>query len=192
MTHLLEAKVWEMIQETMLDPKKLGDCMDAPRAARRGDQGVANRLSRIARHVARIEDQRRRLIEHYAMDRLPSKEYIDANRALDEKLARLKREKAEIAADIGDAHASPEAGQFCERARQRSEACADFDAKRQFLAEHIERIIYNHYKVTVVGTIPLSESTQPESDRTEPKGAAFRIDGEIDPHLTRRYTRAPS
>jgi hypothetical protein len=43
------------------------------------------------------EEERRRLIELYATERLGSAEYIDANRALDEKVARVKRERAELA-----------------------------------------------------------------------------------------------
>jgi hypothetical protein len=43
--------------------------------------------------------------------------------------------------------------QFCASANARLQACADFDAKRQFLVDHVERVIYNGYKATVVGAI---------------------------------------
>jgi hypothetical protein len=47
-----------------------------------------------------IEDERRRLIELFATERLGSVEYVEANRALDEKLAWLKEQRAEIAKGI--------------------------------------------------------------------------------------------
>ena len=53
------------------------------------------------------------------------------------------------------------------------QACADFDAKRQFLLGHIERVIYNRYKVTIAGSVPV----QSASGETK---LQFRIEGEID------------
>ncbi|HEX2462750.1 MAG TPA: hypothetical protein VHJ58_21605, partial [Vicinamibacterales bacterium] len=55
----------------------------------------------------------------------------------------------------------------------RFEACTDFDAKRQFLVDHVERVIYDHYKVTIVGSVPV----QSASGETK---LQFRIEGEID------------
>jgi hypothetical protein len=59
-------------------------------------------------------------------------EYIAANRALDEKLERLVRAKAKLAAasrsaqheDFVDANIR----QFCATAKARLQACSDFDA----------------------------------------------------------------
>jgi hypothetical protein len=96
-TQLLEGKVFEMIRETMFDPSKLRACVQAP-AKRDGERGIARRLARIARHLVAIDEDRKRLIELYACERLESRAYIEANRELDAKLTRLKREKRDIAA----------------------------------------------------------------------------------------------
>jgi hypothetical protein len=69
--------------------------------------------------------------------------------------------------------------QFCASARARFEACADFDAKRQFLVDHVERLIYNRYKVAIAGSVAV-ESASGESK------LQFRIEGEID---GQRYVR---
>jgi hypothetical protein len=63
-------------------------------------------------------------------------------------------------------------------------ACLDFDAKREFLGGHIERVIYNRYKVTIVGSVPV----QSASGETKLK---FRIEGEIDPKAVRSRPREP-
>jgi hypothetical protein len=39
--------------------------------------------------------------------------------------------------------------QFCASARARFGACAGFDAKREFLLGHVERVIFNRYKVMI-------------------------------------------
>ena len=64
--------------------------------------------------------------------------------------------------------------QLCASARARFQACADFEAKREFLLGHVERVIYNRYKVTIVGSVPV----QSASGDTK---LQFRIEGEIDP-----------
>jgi hypothetical protein len=63
--------------------------------------------------------------------------------------------------------------QFCATAKARLQACSDFDANRQFLVDHVERVIYNRYDVTMVGSIPV----RTESGETK---LPFRIGGKID------------
>jgi hypothetical protein len=115
-------------------------------------RGIARRLARVAHHIVAIEEGRKRLIEMYACERLESREYIEANRELDPKLARLKREKREIAAGVPplDPETVLDTGirTFCEDAKATFNASADPDARRAFLAGRIERIIYRKHQVT--------------------------------------------
>jgi hypothetical protein len=69
--------------------------------------------------------------------------------------------------------------QFCASASARFQACADFDAERQFLVDHVERVIYSGYKVTVTGFV----AVQTTSGQTK---LQFRIVGEIDKAEVRR------
>jgi hypothetical protein len=101
-------------------------------------------------------------------------------------LERLTREKAELVAalrspqheDFVDASIR----QFCASARARFEARADYNAKRQFLLGHVERVIYNRYKVTITGSVPV----QSASGETK---LQFRIEGEIDQKAVRSPAR---
>jgi hypothetical protein len=68
--------------------------------------------------------------------------------------------------------------QFCASARARFQACTDFDAQRQYLVDHIERVIFNRYKVTVTGSVPVHSA----SGETK---LPFRIEGEIAPKAVR-------
>ena len=63
--------------------------------------------------------------------------------------------------------------QFCATARARLQACSDFDRNRQFLVDHIERVIFERYKVAIVGSIPV----RTESGENK---LPFRTEGRID------------
>jgi hypothetical protein len=87
-------------------------------------------------------------------------DYIAASRVLDGELDRLMREKAGIVKGMRfpqhDEFVGLSIRQFCANAQARFEGCTDFDTKRQFLLDHVEREIYNHSKVTIVGSVPVA------------------------------------
>jgi site-specific DNA recombinase len=173
-THILEGKGFEMIQEILLDPGKLRACIT--NGAGHDDRSTARKLARVAGKMSALDQERRQMIDRYAADQMTGEEYIAANRALDEKLERLVREKPKLAAalrspqheDFVDASIR----QFSATANERLQAGADFDAKGQFLVDHVERVIYNRYNVTIAGCVPL----QSASGETK---LPFRIEGKI-------------
>src|SRR5205807_232284 len=97
-THILEGKVFDLIQETMLDPGKLRGCIEG--AAGLDDRSIARELARVAGEFGALEDERRRIIGRYATEQMTGEEYITANRALDGGLDRLIREKAGLVAAL--------------------------------------------------------------------------------------------
>jgi Recombinase zinc beta ribbon domain len=136
-THILEATIFEMIRETMLDPGKLRGCVES--GAGRDDRSTARELASVARKIGALDHERRQLIDRYAADQMTGDDYIAGNRALDEKLERLVRTKAKLAAASRSAHhedfVDASIRQFCATAKARLQACSDFDANRQF-GEH--------------------------------------------------------
>jgi hypothetical protein len=183
-THILEGKVFELIRETMLDPAKLRGCIDT--GGRSDDRHIARELARVAGKIRALDEERRRLINRYAAEEMAGEEYITANRALDRNLERLTREKAErvaaLQSPLNEDFVDASIRTFCASARARFEACADSDAKRQFLLDHVERVIYNRYQVTVAGSVPV----QSASGETK---LPFRIEGEIDRKAVRSRPR---
>jgi hypothetical protein len=174
-THILEGKVFAMIRDTMLDPAKLRGCIQG--AAGFDDRSAARELARVARKIGTLDHERRELIERYAADQMTGEDYISANRTLDEKLERLVREKARLAAalrsPLQEDFVDASIRQFCATANARFVACSDVDAKRGFIVHHIERVIYDHYEVAIVGSVPVPSASA---------GAKlpFRIEGRID------------
>ena len=159
----------------VLDPGKLRGCIDT--GGRLEDQHIARELTRVAGEIRALDEERRRLIGGYATEQIAGEAYIAANRALDTELDRLTREKAELVAALRSSQhedfVDASIRHFFASARARFQACADFDAKREFLLGHVERVIYNRYKVTIVGSVPV----QSASGETK---LPFRIEGEID------------
>jgi hypothetical protein len=185
-THILEAKVFELIREVMLDPGKLRGCIDT--GGRLHDRSIAHELARVADKITALDEERRRLIDRYAAEQMAGATYIAATRALDRNLERLTREKAELVAasrsSLREDFVDASVRQFCASARARFEECADFDAKRQFLADRVERVIYNRYKVTIAGSVP---AHSPSGDTK----LQFRIEGEIDQKAVRLGSYSP-
>jgi site-specific DNA recombinase len=172
-THILEGKVFELIRETMTDAGRLRRCLDG---ARSDDRSTAQELARVASKISELDQERRQMIDKYAADQMTGEEYITANRALDQKLERLVREKAKLAAALQSAQheefVDASIRQFCATAKARLQACADFDANRQFLLDYVERVTFNRYKVTLVGSVPVQTVL-------EITKMPFRIEGEI-------------
>ena len=59
------------------------------------------------------------------------------------------------------------------------EHCTTFDDKRQFLVDHVERVIYDRYRVTLVGSVPIKMQLS-NSREIETRKIAFCLRGEID------------
>jgi hypothetical protein len=135
--------------------------------------------------IAGIEAQKQRSIDLYAADRLTNQAYIAENRNLDREIQRLHKRKAQIARELEAAAANDlvehSIREYCERTKERFAKCSAFDVTRQFLVDHIQRIIYMRSKVTIFGSVPVKRG---------PFQAAvpvpFRIEGELD----RRAIRA--
>ncbi len=180
-THILEGKVFEMIRETMLDPGKLRSCCKDGKSGC-DDRSIARKLAQVAGAIRILDEKRRQLINGYAEEHITGDEYIRGSRALDKKRESHTRKKLELAAalkspqhqDFVDASIR----QFCASANARFPASTDFDAKRQFLVEHVERVIYDRYKVTITGSLPI----QAASGETK---LQFQIKGEIDKKAVR-------
>jgi site-specific DNA recombinase len=180
-THILEGQVWEMIRDTMIDPAKLRGSIKDDAAP--NDQSIARELVRVAGHIKLLDDERRRIIGLYAHEQMGGEEYIAANRALDKDLERLRRRKAELAAALRSPQhenfVDASIRQFCANANARFHSCGDFDTKRQFIVDHVERVSYTGYKIAVLGSVPVQSASGQAK-------LQFRIRAEIDKSAVRR------
>jgi hypothetical protein len=70
---------------------------------------------------------------------------------------------------------------LCADARARFETTDGFESRRQFLLDHVEKIVYRRYKVTVVGSVPVILNPAPANMPAAVPRLPFQIEGEIDP-----------
>jgi hypothetical protein len=179
-THLLDAKVLEMIRDTLLVPEKLQACMEGlERGKNDKHENLVEQFARFTARIAGVEAKKQRSIDLYAAGRLAKEPYEAENITLDHEIQRLKKRKARIETQLQAAAANDLVEQsireYCARAKERFAQCTAFDVTRQFLLDHVERIVYNRSKVTLIGSLPVRRGTfQP------PVPVPFRIEGEID------------
>jgi hypothetical protein len=136
----------------------------------------------LARKIQAAEERKRQLIDLYASGHLAEAAYVDANISLDQELHELKSKKTEFVGGLPLLHKEsiePSIWQFCDIARVRFERCATFDDKRQFLVDYVERVIYDRYRVTVIGSVPIKMHFG-NSQEIETRKIAFCLRGEID------------
>ena len=177
-TNILDGTVTELIREIMLNPEKLSPLVEG----RVDTPSASHERERIAEEINALNEKRRGVFTSYATERTTAEEYIAASRAIDEALVGLQRQKAAVATTIryvGHEAIYTSIQQFCTNAQARFETCVDFDAKRAFLKDHVERIILNHGKVTIIGNVPIQNAA------AESAILPFRIEGEVDKELVR-------
>jgi hypothetical protein len=137
------------------------------------------KLERFTDRITAIEGQKQRTIDLYAAGALPKDAYTAENLTLDRELQRLQRRKIEIAREVQAAAGNDMVDHcirdHCERARARLDRCSTFDLTRQFLLDHVQRIVYLREKVTILGSVPVKRSPS-EAAVSMP----FRIEGELD------------
>jgi hypothetical protein len=146
-----------MIRDVMLDPLRLGECMDFFKDTARPDhRHIKGQLTLVETRTTAVEAEKKRLIDLYATGELSEEAYVNGNVALDGELHGLRRKRAELVPLLHSADAiDASLREFCETARARLAACRHPESKRQFLVDYVTRVVYNRYKVTVRGSVPI-------------------------------------
>jgi hypothetical protein len=193
---LLEAKVFEMIEDVMIKANKLRNHMpffaeDHRAAWRRRDR----KLAQISAQLVDVEERKRRIIEVYASGDLSTDAYIARNRAYDAESIELRRQKAALmhSTSLLDQQDAVEAGiaQFCGNARASLKRCRDFASKRQFLLDHVEKVTFIDDKATIHGSVAVTAISRAPAE-TEAGKLEVRISDQITPEeklAARRRTR---
>jgi uncharacterized protein YqgQ len=179
-THILESRVLELVENILCNPDKLRRCIEVPAGSDGAERKKLRRkLMTIDKRMTEIEAERRRIVTLYATGEFAKDAYINASAALDRELNVLKRTKSGLGATQRlnrRAEIDVRIRQYCERVRARFERCCDFDARRHFLIDHIERVIYHPRNVVLVGSIPADLAGWGEAEQTK-EALHFRIQG---------------
>lgn len=183
---LLEDKVFEMIKETMTDPKKLKARMTFFNQKNKSDQKkVTWKLMRLEKKEKNIDTQKKQLVDRYITSKITQKEYINKNLELDRQLLKVKTDRAKLIKNVPLLHKKEVVDlnirKFCANAKAKLEKANNNASKRQFLLEHVEKVVYLNYKVTIHGSVPIKLSAYEDPDQTSSASKIeFKIAGEID------------
>jgi site-specific DNA recombinase len=188
-THLLDGKVMEMIRDTLLVPENLQMCMEGLECGKNDKhENLVQKLARFTDRIAGVEAEKQKSIDLYAAGGLTKEAYVSANLTLDEEIKRLQKRKVQIGKELQEAAANDMVDhsirEYCERAKEGFAQCGTFDITRQFLLDHVQRIVYLRGKVTILGSVPVKRGTFQAAVPIQ-----FRIEGELDRKAIRAKPR---
>ena len=178
--HFVDDKVIEIIENVMFEPDKLLRFTDKSDYV--PDAHTPVELERLAERMKRLNETRRKVIDGYMLRRISTRQYTERSRNIDQERKRLTEEKDKVVSASYNHHGmlNTSLKQFCVSAKAKYETCVDLGTRREFLKNHIEKVIFFYGKVTVAGTVPIHDGENTTS-------LGFRIEGEIVDKHTRMH-----
>ncbi len=174
---VLDGQVANIIVEIMLDPIKLRTHMEIFKTNRPHPR-MEKQLLKVEKSIYSHEEKKRRIMDIYADGKLPKEAYVAKSREIDNTIGSLTAERISIMEQMPlfrkTKFVDLAIQQFCESAKLRYKQCNDFEAKRQFLIDYVDKIIYMNDRLTVQGFVPVTvtqHGKESETSRVE-----FRIE----------------
>jgi site-specific DNA recombinase len=182
LTHLLDGSVLDIIRETMTDPVELAKWVDLPKNANHAR--TEKKLKDIELRMGRLTTERKRTIDLYASGKIDRAEYAKRCRRHDDGFGKAKSERSETLRRIPALHkkdlVDASIRQFCESVQAGLAAGNDDDTLRKLVKDHIGKIIYDHGRVIVLGSVPIRlRSREDAGQESEANKLPFKIEGAI-------------
>ncbi len=182
---IIEDHVFDLIKNILINPSKLRDSMDFFKRRKQANQlKFDKQLKATDVQTEKIHTAKKRLVDLYANGEMEREAYVLKNLEYDNDLNRLKIERKELLAKIPLFHKKEvidtSIKEYCEGARARLEKSDDFNAKRQFLLDYIQNVIYWDDRIELRGFVPVkSKSSNDERNQTDLGKLEFRIKGNL-------------
>lgn len=117
-----------------------------------------------------MHDAKKRMLGLYTDGELDRDIYVKKNIECDYEINQLKNDRIELLKQIPLLHKKDlidtSIKQFCETVRVRLEKCDDFEAKRQFLLDYVDKIVYWNEKVELHGSVPVKLKVYENGEHT--------------------------
>lgn len=140
-------------------------------------------MKRIDELIKDIALKKKRVIDLYASGTLEQRGYIEKNLEYDNEENKLKAERTDLTKRIPLLHKTEVVDtsikQYCEAAKTRLNRCNDFDARRKFVLDYIERIVYCNDNVSIYGSVPVRLKSYEKDQPTESSKIEFKISDRI-------------
>jgi hypothetical protein len=183
---ILEFCVLEMIRNIMTDPYKLQKYLNHAK-----DKGQITRiktekqLNHIEDQIQKFNKEKRGVLEIYAKGNLSRNLYAQKCLGYDNEINRAKAERNDLIKQIPILHKNGvidmSIKRYCQSVKARLEKCVNFDSKRQFLLDYVEKIIYQKDHITLYGSIPIKLKAYEDPDQpSKASKIGFSIGSKID------------
>jgi hypothetical protein len=183
---VLEPFIFSLIQDTLLDPQRIRACMGLF-AQKEGtvERLIERQIEEIDSRLRAIDREKKRIVDIYASGDLSREPYVRKNLAYDTEAAELRMRVAQLHDRIPllrkRAVVEASIAAFCDGAKARLNTCTDFDSKRQFLLDYIDKIVYRAGTVSRRGAVPIKLAPHEYSHQpTETPRIEFCIEGTVD------------
>lgn len=156
---MLESQVFHLIENVMLNPAKLRDSIDIFKTQRPVTR-MEKELEKLEKSLRSHEEKKCRITDVYAEGNMAQDEYVTKSRSYDNEITALTQRKATILQQIPlfrkRSLIDEAIEQYCETARLRYRKAVDFETKRQFLLDHVEKIMFWNDKIVLHGQVPVT------------------------------------
>jgi hypothetical protein len=127
---------------------------------------IERQIEEIDSRLRAIDREKTRIVDIYASGDLSRQAYVKKNLAYDAydtETVELRMQAAQLHGRIPllrkRSIVQANIAAFCEGAKARLSTCTNFDSKRQFLLDYIDKIIYRPGTVSLHGSVPIRLAT---------------------------------
>jgi site-specific DNA recombinase len=160
-SQLLEDSVFAIIRDTMTDPFKLRARLEyASKEERTVERQTEAELKAADVRIRQLGFEKQRMLDLYAVGDLDRDLYARRCLRYDHQISQAEAQRDELVKRIPLLHNSHlieiSVRQYVEAVKAQLENATDFDTKRQFLLDHINRAVYANDRVALYGTVPVN------------------------------------
>jgi len=184
-SQLLEERVFAIIGETMTDPFKLRARLEyASREERTVERQIEAQLKAIDTRIQQRGAEKKRILDLYAVGDLDRDAYARRSLRCDHQISQEKAQRDELVKRIpilNDPHLiDVSVRQYVESVRARLESATDFDTKRQFLVDHVIKVVYGNDRVALYGSVAVNlRPGETPGQRGDTSKIGFCIEGTL-------------
>ncbi|MFA5127247.1 MAG: recombinase family protein [Patescibacteria group bacterium] len=156
----IEKCVFKMIKDTLLDPDRLLLCTDYMKT-KNGltHEKVENEISDIENSILKITKDKKQYLDDYAKSKITRTLYSKNCSLCEKEIDNLKTQKNQLINKMPRLHKKQvietSVKQFYEVAKTRFEQATNFNTKREFLLDYIDKIVFLNKKITLYGSLPI-------------------------------------
>ena len=138
----------------------------------------------LEKNVKALSAKRKRVLDLYATGSLSREEYTEKSREYDNEEYALRGKQIELHNQVPLLHkkelVDTSLAQYCETAKQQFKNLKDFTSKRQFLLDHIDRVIVAKNAISIYGYVSVRLKAYDDPDQPSDAGKIwFCIEQEL-------------